>query len=130
MDGYEYLGHTMLIAYGTMDMVYMHDYLGDSIKVYLAEGELIDQCVERNNTVYHYDPMISGDFQDPERLGCIKRKGFEEGIPLWKLFAFQWWAHPRHPWGARWTLSPENYTEWGGGNNHFLGECQRGLVSL
>ena len=123
MDGYEYLGHTMLIAYGTMDMVYMHDYLGDSIKLYLAEGEVIDQCVDRNNTVYQHDPMITGDFQDPERRGCIKRKGFEEGIPLWKLFAFQWWAFPRHPWGARWTLSAENYTEWGGGNNQFLGRC-------
>ena len=121
MDGYEYLGHTMLIAYGAMDMLYMHEHLGETIKVYLAEGGVISDCVERNNTVFRHDPMISGDFQDPNRRGCIKRKGYEEGIPVWKTFALNLWAHSLHPLGSRWTVSIENYPEWGGGANRYLG---------
>ncbi len=34
---------------------------------------------------------------DDQLKGCVKRKGFEDGIPLWKMFSLHFWANPWHP---------------------------------
>lgn len=46
---------------------------------------------------------------DDQLKGCVKRKGFEDGIPLWKMFSLHFWANPWHPLGTAWTLSPEDF---------------------
>jgi len=44
-------------------------------------------------------PAIDGiELLDPKsKLGCAKRVGFEEGIPLHKIRTFHFWQGARHP---------------------------------
>ncbi|KAH8083263.1 hypothetical protein HD553DRAFT_58705 [Filobasidium floriforme] len=69
-----------------------------------------------------------------ERGGCIRREGYPQGIPLWKIFSFHFWQGPGHPLGRNWTLSPEDYKKHpcqnGSPGNFYLGYsvekyCQR-----
>jgi DNA mismatch repair protein MSH3 len=43
------------------------------------------------------------------KKGCIKKKGFEDGIPVWQSFMFHFWPTSASPLGNEWTLAPENY---------------------
>lgn len=43
------------------------------------------------------------------------------GIPLYKVLSISFWAQPSHPFGAQWTLSPEDYNAIGHGMNTYLG---------
>lgn len=52
---------------------------------------------------------------------CSSSAEHPSGIPPYKLFSFAFWAHPQHPLGEKWTLSPEDYSELGMGNNTYLG---------
>lgn len=42
-------------------------------------------------------------------IGCIKRQGNPDGIPIWKMHTFHFWDSPAHVLGPQWTLSPEDY---------------------
>ena len=75
----------------------------DMIPLVFMEGAELDQCLEINAMSYAdaiaAKPKIAGlKNADPEQqLGCIKRVGFEEGIPLHKIRAFHFWLGVRHP---------------------------------
>lgn len=43
------------------------------------------------------------------------------GIPLYKVLTLAYWDQPGHPFGAQWTLSPEDYKALGDGTNTCLG---------
>lgn len=66
------------------------------------------------------DSVVEECFGDG--MTCARTQYHPDGIPLWKMFAFAFWTTPAHPMGARWTLSPENYTmEYEGYQNNYLG---------
>ena len=125
----EALNYTVLYAYGAMDALTIYQHLPDLVQIVIFEGSQLDRCIERNNTNWadtedYYTP---GDWQDRNRRGCIKKKGFGEGIPIWKTFVFHFWAGPATPMGSGWTLAPEDWALWSHGvGNQFLGELLSG----
>jgi DNA mismatch repair protein MSH3 len=108
-----------------METLQIYQQIPDLIPIIIFEGSELEKCVARNDETEDEtdDDSSPGLWQRPDRIGCIKREGFEEGIPIWKSFAFHFWQHPASPIGSNWTLSPEDYEAWqpGRGNN-YLGE--------
>jgi hypothetical protein len=41
----------------------------------------------------HYEPH--------ENWRCVKSEGFEEGLPIWKIFSWHFWESPAHPVGKK-----------------------------
>lgn len=39
----------------------------------------------------------SEDYEPHEEWRCVKSEGYEEGIPIWKLFGWHFWASKGHP---------------------------------
>jgi DNA mismatch repair protein MSH3 len=106
-----------------MESLQMYQAIPEMIPVVILEGATLDKCIKRNDDAADEtdDEGLTGKFQD--KIGCIKREGYEEGIPIWKTFVFHFWAGPATPMGPDWTLSPEDYNGWmPGRGNHFLGE--------
>jgi len=101
-----------------MDTLLIHNYLGSLIPIIIWESDLLQKCTERNESNYisTENEYSSGGWQTGEK-GCIKRKGFESGIPIWKSFEFHFWGWADHPLGLEWTLTPEDY----GKGNQYLG---------
>jgi hypothetical protein len=52
---------------------------------------------------------------------CVISEQNPFGIPLWKMFTFNFWTGGHHPLGERWTVSPEDYAGRGIGKNIYLG---------
>jgi hypothetical protein len=52
-------------------------------------------------------PKVHGlEWLDPEaELGCAKRVGFEEGIPVQKIRSLHFWVGQRHPLPSKTLLS-------------------------
>lgn len=106
----------------------------------------VSQCIELGKMTIQeaetYKQKIEGleTLREGEQLGCAKRVGFEEGIPLHKIRALHFWLGARHPIPGEpssslrldvyvkadceaYTLSPENYTGWwGDSGNYYLGK--------
>ncbi|KAJ6595853.1 hypothetical protein DFH09DRAFT_1244474 [Mycena vulgaris] len=59
-------------------------------------------------------------FKDPN---CILSPHNPSGIPVWKMFSFNWWTGPVGPLANNWTLNPEDYRLEGKGYapNNYLG---------
>ena len=122
------LNHTLLYAFGHMDVLFLYQALASivSIPVVIVDAVYLDSCVSRSDSNYRElesaETYAPGDWQTGVK-GCVKRKGFEEGIPVWKLFAWHFWPGSRSPLGARHTLSPMNYSVDNPADaNFFLGE--------
>lgn len=116
------LNYTNLFAYGALDSMFLYTYLGDLVEVVIMEVDQSKVCFERNNT--HTQPentRITGKWQAEGRRGCLKRTGYEEGIPVWKIFTFHTWGNPAHLLGPKWTLGIEDYAKWSVGKNSYLG---------
>lgn len=134
---FQSLNYTLLYTYTHMETLQIYQQIPDMIPIIIFEGSELEKCIARNDTTEAEtdDGSLPGLWQKPDRIGCIKREGFEEGIPIWKSFAFHFWQHPASPIGQNWTLSPEDYEIWqpGRGNN-YLGEvlprCQLTLRIL
>lgn len=118
------LNYTMLYTYGTMDALLIYQHIPELVKVVIWEASILNHCIIRNDTNYletEYE-LSSGAWQTGTK-GCIQKTGFEEGIPIWKSFAFHFWGGAVSALGSQWTLSPEDYGKWGDGHgNHYLGE--------
>ncbi|KAJ7291724.1 hypothetical protein C8J57DRAFT_1588283 [Mycena rebaudengoi] len=54
---------------------------------------------------------------------CILSPQNPSGIPVWKMFSFNWWTGAEGPLGHKWTLNPEDYQLEGKGYtpNTYLG---------
>jgi len=92
----------------------------------------------------------SPDYEPHENWRCVKSEAFEEGLPIWKMFAWHFWESPAHPvsltcfagyrqselsltqfhlsqLGHQFTLAPEDYARYpslqGKENNLFIGMC-------
>lgn len=89
--------------------------------IFFEAGDL-ELCYQREAQVN--ENIRDGDFGDWQhvKIGCIKKPGFEEGIPLWKAHAFHGWAGPAHPLGPNFTVSLENFRDMGIGSNYYIGE--------
>lgn len=107
----------------------------------IMEASDLEGCAHR--TPAHQDIGRPEDYADWQhnRIGCIKRAGYEEGIPLWRvseeggsrikvgadgvwrgqIHSFHGWANPAHPLGANFTVSLEPFRELGIGRNYYLG---------
>lgn len=122
MVAFQSLNYTLLYAYGPMDTLQMYQAIPDLIPVVIMDSVTLQDCIDRNiNTADRTGDDGEGDWQT--KIGCIKRKGYEEGIPIWKTFPFHFWAGSATPMGPNWTLSPENWDVWQPGKgNHYLGE--------
>ena len=75
----------------------------EHIPLVFMESQGISQCIEIGKMSFEEasfaEPKIEGvETLDPnEKLGCIKRVGFEQGIPLHKIRVFHFWQGMRHP---------------------------------
>ncbi|KAJ7033664.1 hypothetical protein C8F04DRAFT_1210791 [Mycena alexandri] len=63
---------------------------------------------------------VNACFKDTE---CVQSSQNPSGIPLWKLFAWNWWTGAVGPLKNKWTLNPEDYRLEGKGfaPNNYLG---------
>jgi hypothetical protein len=43
----------------------------------------------------------SPDYEPHENWRCVKSAGFEEGLPIWKMFSWHFWESPAHPVGRK-----------------------------
>jgi DNA mismatch repair protein MSH3 len=112
-----------------MDTLLIYQHIPDLVKTIIWEGEQLRRCIARNGTFFDEtafpgEELIHspGDWQNDLKKGCIKKEGYEEGIPLWKSFSFHFWPTNPHPLGEEWTLAPYDYHEVSGMKNFFLGE--------
>lgn len=122
---FQALNYTLLYAYSAMEVLQIYQQIPDLVPIIIMEGAELTKCAQRNATNEYDtgDDSVPGLWQSPDRIGCIKRKGFEEGIPIWKIFALHFWQGTASPIGQNWTLSPEDYESWqpGRGNNYIGG---------
>jgi hypothetical protein len=121
-----------------MDTLMMYQHIPDHVKIVIWEGEQLRRCMARNDT--HFDESVfkgeemqhsPGTWQDDMKKGCIKKEGFEHGIPIWKSFSFHFWPTNPHPLGEKWTLAPYDYNAVNGMENFHLGKstlCSSPLV--
>lgn len=108
-----------------MDTLLIYQSLPDMIPIVIWEGQLLERCIERTDDNYlsseYADQFATGEWQTGTK-GCIKKKGFEDGVPIWKSFVFHFWPSEASPLGHQWTLAPENYTRHDRVANYYLGK--------
>ncbi|WVW80125.1 hypothetical protein I302_102100 [Kwoniella bestiolae CBS 10118] len=128
LEAFTSLNYTLLYTFESMDTLTLYQGLGDKVQTILWEGNQLDACSKRNESNWETfeNDHTSGAFQNQtevKKFGCIKKEGYEEGIPLEKSFTFHFWQGPSNPLGRQFTLSPENYalSNKGGEGNHYLG---------
>ncbi|KZW03791.1 hypothetical protein EXIGLDRAFT_3583 [Exidia glandulosa HHB12029] len=99
MDALDELGYTYFFAYNHHQLADRYRMLGDLVRIVIAQSPLVHDCI-----------------RDPN---CIKSPMNLLGVPLWKIFGFEFWenSYMPHPLGKPWTLSPANYRN----GNFFLG---------
>lgn len=99
MDSLSELGYSFFFAFNHHQLAERYRMFPELVKVVIAQSPLVHDCLA-----------------SPE---CIKSRDNPLGVPLWKLFGFEFWrdAYRPHPLGKAWTLSPANY----GNGNLFLG---------
>ncbi len=118
------LGYTLLITYETLEAVLVYQAIPDLVKMVIWEPHNLRECLAHGRKAqgiieWKDDPSVPdvpdtlvGEMEqaaDPEGKGCFKAEAYPSGIPVWKLFTFNFWSWIDHPLGASWTLSPENY---------------------
>jgi DNA mismatch repair protein MSH3 len=122
IEAFTSLNATVLYTYGAMDTLFIYQAIPDLVKIIIWEGSEYDKCFKRNdaNHLETERDGADGSWQTGKK-GCIKRTGFEDGIPVWKSFMFHFWGNPVSHLGHNWTLAPEDYAR-GGRGNYYLGE--------
>ncbi|KAJ7778290.1 hypothetical protein B0H16DRAFT_882948 [Mycena metata] len=70
--------------------------------------------------IFTEESDVNGCYKDPK---CIQSVKNPSGIPLWKLFAWNWWTGAVGPLKNKWTMNPEDYQLEGKGfrPNNYLG---------
>ncbi|KAF7981431.1 hypothetical protein HWV62_33429 [Athelia sp. TMB] len=84
-------GFTYLVTPNHHRALQLYNMFPDLVRAVFLEPDGVRQC-----------------WDDPEF--CVLSEDNPDGIPIWKIFSFQWWADVRHPLGAPWILQPEDYT--------------------
>lgn len=106
------LHYTVLYALTDPEMSFLYQSIPELVSLLYVQPNTLDDCLARNNSNY-LDLNREGDFptdwQKPGRHGCVKRPGYEEGIPVWKMMGWGWWEGPVHPLGRVWSVAPENW---------------------
>ncbi|WVQ82380.1 hypothetical protein IAT38_004508 [Cryptococcus sp. DSM 104549] len=121
------LNYTLLYGLDTMDTLTLYQGIPTRVPVIMWEGSGYRACVGRNESNWEASeqPRSPGTWQFDEgdgRVGCVKRVGFEEGVPPHKSFSFHFWREPSNLLGRQFTLSPEDFAMWNGGvGNHYIG---------
>lgn len=117
-----------------MDALLLYHSIGSYISHIIWDAVYLDRCIARDSSNYMeleaQEVYAPGDWQTAEaqgdtggKIGCIKKEGYEEGIPVWKVFAFHYWRGAKSPLGMRWTLAPINYKSfYVNEDNFFLGQ--------
>ncbi|KZW03789.1 hypothetical protein EXIGLDRAFT_827749 [Exidia glandulosa HHB12029] len=108
MDALDALGYTYFFAFNHDQLAERYRAFPELVKVVIAQSPLVHDCLN-----------------DPE---CIKSPINVLGVPLWKMFGFEFWenSYMPHPLGKPWTLSPVNYAS----GNTFLGYSVNRTCSL
>jgi hypothetical protein len=127
------LNYTLLYVLSDSEMLLIHQAIGDMIPVIFSQPSILEHCIERNNTNYLDIDWRTGfppDWQRPGHHGCIKKQGFEDGIPLWKFLSWAWWESAMHPLGKTWTVGPEDWGKFkfNEGNTYLGKSLQRYLT--
>jgi hypothetical protein len=73
--------------------------MGGTVQLYHMIPDLVKAVLVEPSDTY-------ACFKDVEN--CVRSSQNPDGIPLWKLFSFHFWAGRAHPLGPNWTLSPED----------------------
>ncbi|KAJ7666149.1 hypothetical protein DFH06DRAFT_984681 [Mycena polygramma] len=89
------------------------------------------QNTERMLQLYHvFRGLITTFFLEEKTTNacfedsrCVLSPGNPSGIPIWKMFTFNWWTGAAGPLKNKWTLNPEDYQLEGKGYapNTYLG---------
>lgn len=75
----------------------------DHITLVILEAVGTDQCLALGHSsmaeLQAMEPKIEGleAYSEEEKIGCAKRVGFEEGIPIQKIRSLHFWHDQRHP---------------------------------
>ncbi|KAH8081857.1 hypothetical protein HD553DRAFT_358927, partial [Filobasidium floriforme] len=112
IDSYQSLGYTFLYAFEIIESMEINLEIPSLVHMVMAEAGHIKDC-------------SSPDYEPHENWRCVKSEGFEEGLPIWKMFSWHFWESPAHPLGHQFTLAPEDYARYpsrqGKENNLYIG---------
>ncbi|ORX41229.1 hypothetical protein BD324DRAFT_613760 [Kockovaella imperatae] len=106
---------TLLYSYKTLETLLIYQSLSDIVKLVIMEAGNLEECMKLHSMTGAQAqtamPSLDGLkwLDDDEQVGCIKRVGYEQGIPLLHTRAFHFWLGQRHPL-KQWTLAPEDWT--------------------
>lgn len=108
-----------------MDALFLYQPLAPRVRLLMLDNVYLERCIARSSENYleleSHEVYAPGDWQDGVK-GCIKKEGFEEGIPVWKVFIFHYWKGAKGPLGPKWTLSPIDYGSFDSSEkNNFVG---------
>ncbi|KAJ7269852.1 hypothetical protein C8J57DRAFT_1323726 [Mycena rebaudengoi] len=97
------LGYTYIYSPNNERTIQLYHIFRGLVKAIFLDGVDTDAC-----------------FKDPK---CILSSGNPSGIPVWKMFSFNWWTGAVGPLTHKWTLNPEDYQLEGKGYapNTYLG---------
>lgn len=98
IDALDSMGYTYLYAQEMDRALQLYSLFPDLVKMVLMEQGDVFACFE-------------------DKITCQKNEDNPDGIPLWKIFAFYFWADTVNPLGPRWTLAPEIH----GSSNAYVG---------
>ncbi|KZP07285.1 hypothetical protein FIBSPDRAFT_875686 [Athelia psychrophila] len=90
-------------------MLPLYQAFPSHVRAALADNPDLESC------------LSSSESPSPLESPCGQSASFPSGIPSYKVFAFTFWPRAAHPFGAQWTLSPEDYKALGDGANTYLG---------
>ncbi|KAJ7485265.1 hypothetical protein FB451DRAFT_1127392 [Mycena latifolia] len=99
----EHLGYTYIYTPNNERSLQLYHIFRGLIKALFIEEQETNAC-----------------FNDPK---CILSPQNPSGIPVWKMFSFNWWTGAVGPLASNWTLNPEDYQLEGKGYapNNYLG---------
>ncbi|WVQ93401.1 hypothetical protein IAU59_000471 [Kwoniella sp. CBS 9459] len=143
IEAFTSLNYTLLYTVGPMDTLTLYQGLSERVRLVVWEGTELKSCLKRNesnwkdleldhtpgkwqkaiDTQIQKDKKETGEKSARSGFGCIKKDGFEAGIPLRKSFTFHFWEGSENPLGHDFTLAPEDFSQWSkdGTGNRYLG---------
>jgi hypothetical protein len=100
------MGYTLLYTkFSNEHVASLYAQFPDLVKAVVMNPDMIEECLGSTS--------------------CIKSAENPLGVPLWKIFSFNFWNSAEHPLGGAWTISPEDWPrihpDGGGKDNFYLG---------
>lgn len=103
LQAFSALNYTVIYLHTAPQIHQAYLHLSSFISLIIWEGEEFKYCLNDGSST-------DGD-KTKYLKECIKREGYEKGIPAWKSVIFHFWGGSQHPFGPNWTLSPEKQDE-------------------